>query len=68
MIRMCRINKTRRLLAVYCLIEMSMKKDILHIKLMDRPMTRGCNTENRPDSCRLNHKTECLVIINSMLL
>jgi len=68
MIRMCRVNKTRRLLAVYYLIEMSMKKGIFHIKLMDPPMTRGCNTGNHPDSCRPYHRTESLVIINSILL
>jgi len=68
MIRMCRVNKTRRLLAVYYLIEMSMKKGIFHIKLMDPPMTRGYNTENHPDSCRPYHRTESLVIITSILL
>jgi len=68
MIRVCRINKTRRLLAVHYLIKMSMKKGIFHIELMDRPMTRDCKAKNSPGSCRLHHRIESLVTINTMLL
>jgi len=62
------INKTWRLLAVDCLIKMTMKKSILDIQLMNRPMTRGCNTQNCPDCSWFNNRTESLIIVNAMLL
>ena len=40
-----------------------MKKGIFHIKLMNRPMTRDSNAKNKPDSRRLNHRTESLIIV-----
>jgi len=68
MIRKGWINKTWRLLAVDCLIKMTMKKSILDIQLMNRPMMRGCNTQNCPDCSWFNNRTEYLIIVNAMVL
>src|SRR6185437_6972778 len=68
MIRKGWINKTWRLLAINCLIKMTMEKSILDIQLMNRPVARGCNTQNCPDGTWFNNRTECLIIINAMLL
>ena len=45
-----------------------MEKSVLHIHLMNRPVVRECNRENRPDSGRFDDRAEGLTIINSMLL
>jgi len=68
MIRKGWINKTWSLLAIDCLIKMTMEKSILDIQLMNRPVARGCNTQNCPDGTWFNNRTECLIIINAMLL
>ena len=47
---------------------MSMKKDILHIKLMDRPISGCSKAEDNANGSRLNHRTESLIIIYAMLL
>jgi len=67
-IRICWINKTRRLLTVNCLIKKTMKKSILHIKLVNRPLSRSCNTQNRPNGLWLNNRTECLIKVKTRLL
>jgi len=67
-IRICWINKTRRLLTIDCLIKMTMKKSILDLQLMNRPMTRGYNTQNYTDYSWFNNRTESLIIVNAMLL
>jgi hypothetical protein len=65
---MGRINKIRRLLTVNGLLEMSVKKGVLHIQLMNRPLTRGSNAQHSPNRSLLNHRAECLIIINTRLL
>jgi len=55
-------------LTVHCLIKMSMQKGILHIKLMDRPMSRCGKAEDSANGSKLNHSTESLIIIYAMLL
>jgi hypothetical protein len=43
------INDARRLLAVDCLVQMAVKKGVLHVQLMDRPGARNNDAENSPD-------------------
>jgi hypothetical protein len=64
MIRCSQIDETRWLLAINCLIQMTMKKCILDIQLMNGLGTRGSNAENNLDRGRFNNWTECLVVVN----
>jgi len=63
-----RINKSRRLLAVDCLLQMTMKEGILHVELMDRPRARYGEAEDDPNRGRFDNRTESLVVVESMLL
>jgi hypothetical protein len=45
-----------------------MKKSILHIQLMNRPLSRSCNTQHSPNRTLFNPRTESLIIINTRLL
>ena len=63
-----RINKSRRLLAVDCLLQMTMKEGILHVELMDRPRPRYGEAEDDPNRGRFDNRTESLVVVESMLL
>ena len=47
---------------------MSLQKGILHIELMNRPMTRYSKAKNSANGGRLDHMNESLVIIYAMLL
>lgn len=50
------------------LLQVTVKKDILHIQLMDRPMSRYRNTENSAYSGWFDNRAKYLVTINSGLL
>ena len=44
-----RVDKTGRLLAIDCLVQMAVKKGVLHVQLMYRLGARGRNAEDDPD-------------------
>ena len=62
------VDKTRRLLAVDRLLQMAMKKSILHVELMDGPGARDGEAEDNPYRGRFDNRTESLVVVESMLL
>lgn len=48
----CRgVSKTGWPVHVDCLLNMTMKKSIIHIQLMNWPVVTNGNTKNSPDSC-----------------
>jgi hypothetical protein len=55
-------------LTVNGLIEMTVKENILDIQLMDWLGVHGGNAQNEVNGGRLNHWTESLCIINTVLL
>jgi len=63
-----RVDEARRLLNVDHLVQMAVKKGILHIQLMYRLGKRGGDTEDDPDGGRLDNRTEHLVVVNAVLL
>ena len=63
-----RINKSRRLLAVDCLLQMTMKEGILHVGLMDWPRAGYGEAEDDPNRGRFDNRTESLIVVESMLL
>ena len=56
------VDEARRLLNVDRLVQMAVKKGVLHIQLMYRPGTRG------DDADRLDNRTERLVVVDVVLL
>jgi hypothetical protein len=67
-IRMRRVHKSSGLNAINRLRESTVKTSILDVKLMYGPVLRECQRENDSDSCRLDHWTESLLIINTRAL
>jgi len=47
---------------------MTMKKGVLHVKLVDWPRARGSNAENDANGGRLDNWTEGLIIVDVVLL
>ena len=65
-----RVDETGRLLAVDCLIQMAVKKGVLHVQLMYRPGAgaRGGDAEDDPDGSRFDNRAERLVVVDVVLL
>ena len=68
MLRIWGIDKSRGLLGKNSFSERTMEECIFHIHLMDGPILRDCEAEDRADSCRFDHWTKCFTIINTGLL
>jgi hypothetical protein len=68
MTRKSRISKSSGLRTIHSLKESPMKKGILHVKLMNWPITRVSNSEHYTDCCRFNHWAESLIIIDARSL
>lgn len=62
------VNKIRRLVHVDSLVKIAMEEGVLDVELVERPVTRGGNTEHGTDGSQFNHGDECLVIIDAKLL
>jgi hypothetical protein len=62
------VDKVGRLLAVDCLVEVSVKEGVLHIKLVDGPGTGDSDAEDSPDGRWLDHRAERLIVVNVVLL
>ena len=63
-----RVDETGRLLAVDCLIQMAVKKGVLHVQLMYRPGARGGDAEDDADGGRFDNRAERLVVVDVVLL
>jgi len=57
-----------RLLAVDRLVQMAVKKGVLHVQLMYVPGARSGDAEDDADGSRFNNRTECLVVVDVVLL
>ena len=63
-----RVNKARRLLTVDGLLQVAVKKSVLHIQLVYRPSARSGDAEDDPNSGRFDNRTERLVVVDAVLL
>ena len=55
-------------LHINLLTQLAIEKSILDIKLRDRPMTNRSHNKESADSGHMGHRSECLIIIASLLL
>lgn len=51
-----RVDETLSLLIVDCLMEMSVKKCILRVQLVNRPGMRGSDTQDNPNNRRFGNE------------
>ena len=65
---MSRVDEAYRLLAVHGLRQMTVKKCILHVKLVDWPRSRSSNAEDNAYRGRLYDGAECLVVVDAVAL
>ena len=63
-----RVDEAVRLLAVDRLVQMAVKKGVLHVQLMDRPGARSGDAEDDPDGGRFDNRAERLVVVDAVLL
>jgi len=63
-----RVDEAVRLLAVDRLVQMAVKKGVLHVQLMYLPGARSGDAEDDADGSRFNNRTECLVVVDVVLL
>ena len=63
-----RVDETGRLLAVDSLIQVAMKKGVLHVQLMNGPRSGGGDAEDDADGGRLDNRAESLVVVDAVLL
>jgi len=68
MSRKSRINKPGGLGAVHRFGQNPVEEGVLHIKLMNRPVPGVSQGEDSANSCRLDDRAECLIIVNSRSL
>ncbi|KAL4554579.1 hypothetical protein LXL04_037173 [Taraxacum kok-saghyz] len=61
-------NEIQGLVHVDCLLKMAVKKSILHVKLMNRPVSRDSQAKNGPYCDRFDNRTKILITINALLL
>ena len=62
------VDEVGRLLAVDGLVQMAVKKDVLHVQLMYRPGARGGDAEDNPDGGRFDNRAERLVVVDAVPL
>jgi len=67
-IRIGGVDKARWLLPVDSLLQVTMKKCVLHVELMDRPGVRGGDAEDDTYRRQFDNRTEGLVVVDAMLL
>jgi hypothetical protein len=63
-----RVDETRWLLAIDSFLEVTMKKNILHVELVKWPATGRDDTQDGPDDGWFDNWTEGLIIVNTSLL
>jgi hypothetical protein len=62
------VDEARRLLAGDGLIQVTVKKAVLYIELMNRLVARYSDAENNPDRGRFDNRAEGLVVVDAVLL
>jgi hypothetical protein len=68
MIGASRVNKARRLLTVDGLLQVAVKKGVLHIQLVDRPATGGHDAKDDAYHRRLDDGAEGLIVVDAVTL
>ena len=68
MVRMSRVNKAWRLLTVDGLLQVSVKKGVLHVHLVDRPTPGSGDAEDDADHRRLDDRVERLIVVDAVAL
>ena len=68
MVRSSRVDEARRLLEIDSLLEVAVKKSILHVQLMNRPGAGDCYAEDGVDGGRLDDGAERLVVVDVVSL
>ena len=63
-----RVDETGRLLAVDGLVQMAVKKGVLHVQLMYRLGARGGDAEDDPNGSGFDNRAKRLVVIDVVLL
>jgi hypothetical protein len=63
-----RVDEAGGLLTIDGLVQVTVKKGILHVQLVDRPLTRSSDAEDDPNRCRLDDGAERLVIVDAVSL
>jgi len=62
------VNKARRLMTVDGLLQVAVKKGVLHIQLVDRPATRGGDAEDDMNRRRLDNGAKGLIVVDVVAL
>ena len=62
------VDEAGRLLTVDRLVQMAVKKGVLHVQLMDRPGARSGDAEDDPDGGRFDNRAEGLVVVDALAL
>jgi hypothetical protein len=62
------VNETGWLLRVDRLVQVTVKKRVLHVQLMDRPGARGGDAEDDPDGGRFDDRAESLIVVDAVTL
>ena len=68
MVRMSRVNKAWRLLTVDGLLQVSVKKSVLHVQLVDRPAPGSGDAEDDADRRWLDDGAERLIVVDAVAL
>jgi len=68
MVRVSRVNKAWRLLTVDGLLQVSMKKSVLHVQLVDRLAPGSGDAEDDADRRRLDDRVERLIVVDAVAL
>lgn len=63
-----RVDESWRLLTVNGLLEVAVKKCVLHVQLVNRPGARRGNAEYRPYGGRFDNRAEGLVVVDALAL
>lgn len=64
-VRMCGVDKARRLSAIDCLLKRAMEKCVLDVQLMNRPVAGDRKAENSVDGSRLDDGAESFVEVDA---
>jgi len=63
-----RVDEAERLLTVDGLLQVAVKKRILHVKLMNGPAAGGGDAEDDTNGGRFDNRTKRLVVVDAMAL
>ena len=68
MMGMLRMMKTRRLIHINKLMEITVEKGVGNVQLSDMTLFANCKCQEKTNGCGLNDRTKGFVIVNAFLL